>query len=100
MYISPHFKCYCFHWIISVFTFQKTTPHTRLGIIHNPTGDKDNTFVKAIQVALDSLDRHTAKLFITKLLNPLNANQIVSNTKSVIDFAVSVSIILILRTLK
>ncbi|KAG8190170.1 hypothetical protein JTE90_008702 [Oedothorax gibbosus] len=67
----------------------KSTPHTRLAIIHNPSDDSDSTITKAIQVALDTLDRHTAKLFITKLLNPLNAKQIASKAKSVIDFTVS-----------
>ncbi|GFQ69214.1 UDP-glucose:glycoprotein glucosyltransferase 1 [Trichonephila clavata] len=74
----------------SAFTHLKTTANTRLAIIHNPSSWKGtDIFRKAIQVALDTLDRHTSKLFITKILKPANAKQIISNEKSIIDFAIS-----------
>ncbi|GIX97388.1 UDP-glucose:glycoprotein glucosyltransferase 1 [Caerostris darwini] len=76
--------------ITSGFAHLKTSAHSRLGIIHNPKAGKGtDIFRKAIQVALDNFDRHTSKLFITKILKPTNAKQIINNEKSLIDFAIS-----------
>lgn len=68
--------------------------HSRIGIIHNPrSADSASLIRKSIQVALDVLDRHTAKLFITKLLKPSNIQQINNGEKNVLDFAISVSML-------
>ncbi|XP_035228299.1 UDP-glucose:glycoprotein glucosyltransferase 1-like [Stegodyphus dumicola] len=76
--------------LLSGLSHLKTSLHTRLGIIHNPAAKISGSILrKAIQVALDIFDRHTAKLFITKILKPVNAMQLINNEKSVTDFAVS-----------
>lgn len=81
----------------TIFFFkQKTSVESRIGIIHNPksSGASSNLIRKSIQVALEVLDRHTAKLFIVKLLKPSNVQQVLSGEKTVLDFAISVSVYL------
>ncbi|GBM24555.1 UDP-glucose:glycoprotein glucosyltransferase 1 [Araneus ventricosus] len=76
--------------LAAAFAHLKTSAHSRLGIIHNLSSNKGTAiFRKAIQVAVDTLDRHTSKLFITKILKPANAKQILNNEKSLMDFAIS-----------
>lgn len=77
--------------LTSAFSHLKTSVQSRIGIIHNPksSGASSNLIRKSIQVALDLLDRHTAKLFIMKLLKPSNIQQILNGEKTVLDFAIS-----------
>ncbi|XP_054718713.1 LOW QUALITY PROTEIN: UDP-glucose:glycoprotein glucosyltransferase 1-like [Uloborus diversus] len=77
--------------LLSALSHLKTSLHTRIGVIHNPSASiaSRNIISKSIEVALEVLDRHTAKLFVTKLLKPANAKQVMNGEKSVTDFSIS-----------
>ncbi|XP_071037209.1 UDP-glucose:glycoprotein glucosyltransferase 1 [Parasteatoda tepidariorum] len=76
--------------VSSAFAHLKATPHMRIGLIHNPKDENVNgNFRKAVDVALETLDLHTSKLFITKLFKTGNAQQIIDGEKSITDFSIS-----------
>lgn len=77
--------------LTAALTHMKSSNQLRLGIIHN-NGDhptEGDVIIHAIQVALNTLDRHLSKLFITKLVKEGNAKSVISGEKGVIEFSVS-----------
>lgn len=51
-------------------TLQKTTKKVRVSVLHNQdtTSGGDQSYAKAVQLALDTLDQDVARGFITKIL--------------------------------
>lgn len=77
--------------LAAALSHMKSSNQLRLGVIHNP-GDhlaEGDVINYAIQVALNTLDRHHSKLFITKLVKESNAVAVISGEKRVAEFSVS-----------